>query len=123
MSEIERHGTPQDLPSSESIKLFLFRAIDGQKYKNVLEQYQGVSGVRIPFDLQGAGRRLTAEEEASALLTRGGGGGRVSGKTIHHVADSCRTTTDEASTANGRAIVLALKYTNKCYVCTPKYFI
>jgi len=48
-------------------------------------------------------------EEASALLTRGGGEGRVSGKTTHHVADSRRTTTDEASTANGRAIVLALK--------------
>ena len=35
VSEIERPGTPQDLPSSESIKPFLFRAIDGQKYKNV----------------------------------------------------------------------------------------
>jgi len=109
MSEIERHGTPQDLPSSESIKLFLFRAVDGQKYRNVLEQYQGISGVRIPFDLQGAGARLTAVEEASALLTRGGGGGRVSGKTTNHVADFPPTTTDEESTADGRAIVLALE--------------
>ena len=33
----------------------------------------------------------------------------MSGKTTHHVADSRWTTTDEASTANGRAIVLALK--------------
>ena len=29
MSEIERHGTPQDLPSSESIKLFLFSRARG----------------------------------------------------------------------------------------------